>query len=289
MTTYCQLDVENKGANMSTDFVLGGGIYEFSIGGLFSYNCHSNITSGLIVSGSNIPAWTDVIRAKFCEMPHPMAIPLIMAEALMHTSMMRRECYNQGIKELERKTGIDHDGQVAVATPRQASDTLQDYRGLAVKLSDVNRSFGHTQMLLERSRLQLDFIAKILDPNQGSPFLHSSNLQEASKTILRRAEFMLRSIEYIKSEHQNALQRMQSQEMVISNLIAQDDVGRSIEVALASRKDSSAMRIITFLGTLFLPGTLVAARLTFQSSDLLFHTLFSNLHSKILICDLHLN
>jgi len=277
---------------MSTDFVLGGGIYEFSIGGLFSYDCHSNITSGLIVSGSNIPAWTDAIRAKICETPHPMAIPLTMAEALMHTSMMRRECYNQGIKELERKTGIDHDGQAAVATPRQASDTLQDYRGLAVKLSEVNRSFGHTQMLLERSRLQLDFITKILDPNQGSPFLHSScrpNLQEASKTILRRTEFILRSIEYIKSEHQNALQRMQSQEMVISNLIAQDDVGQSIEVARASRRDNAAMRNITFLGTLFLPGTLVAVRLTFQSVDLLFHTFFSNLHSKILICDLHLN
>ena len=167
----------------------------------------------------------------------------------MHSSMMRRECYNQGIKELERKTGSGDDFQAAIATPRKAPDTSQDYRALAVKLSEVNRSFGFTQMLLERSRLQLDFIAKILSPNQDSPFhdSHRPNLQEASKTVLRRAEFMLRSIEYIKSEHQNALQRMLSQEMVISNLIAQNDVELSMKVAHASRRDSSAMRTITFL------------------------------------------
>lgn len=139
-------------------------------------------------------------------------------------------------------------------------------------------------MLLERSRLQLDFIAKILSSNQDIPSVHDShrpNIQEASKTVLRRGKFMLRSIEYIKSEHQNALQRMQSQEMVISNLIAQNDVELSMKGAHASYRDSSAMRTITFLGTLFLPWTLVAVRLTFQYSDLLFHTFLSNLHSKI--------
>src|SRR5579859_7498196 len=58
----------NRAANVSTDFVLGGGFYRFSIGGVFSHDCRSNVTSGLIVSGSAIPAWTDVIPAEYREM-----------------------------------------------------------------------------------------------------------------------------------------------------------------------------------------------------------------------------
>lgn len=52
---------------------------------------------------------------------------------------------------------------------------------------------------------------------------------------------MLQSIDYIKSEPQNALQHMQSQKMITFNLIAQNDVKLLMKVAYASRRDSSAM------------------------------------------------
>ena len=68
---------------MLADFILEEEIYKYSIGGLFSYDCHSNITSGLIISDSSISAWTDIIRIKFCETLHPMTIAVIMVEALM--------------------------------------------------------------------------------------------------------------------------------------------------------------------------------------------------------------
>jgi len=71
----------------------------------------------------------------------------------------------------------------------------------------------------------------------------------------------------MESEEENALLRIQTQGMVISNLIAQRDMSTSIkvasdsrELAAASRNDSAAMRTIAVLTTVFLPGAFVAVR-----------------------------
>jgi hypothetical protein len=59
--------------------------------------------------------------------------------------------------------------------------------------------------------------------------------------------------------------------MIVGNLIAQRDVILSIEIArdsrelaVVSRRDSSAMRVIAVLGTVFLSGIFTAVRILFS-------------------------
>ena len=62
-------------------------------------------------------------------------------------------------------------------------------------------------------------------------------------------------------------QRLQTHGMIITNLVAQQDVALSLqvatdskEIAAASRRDGAVMKIIAMLGALFLPGTSIAVR-----------------------------
>lgn len=139
------------------------------------------------------------------------------------------------------------------------------YRPLAVQLSGIYEYHGRTQLTLDRARLHLEFVAGHLGSKQDSPFWRQSCLKEANEGLLSHTEFNLSSIKFMKSEQENALLRIQSQGIVISNLIAQRDMDTSIkvasdsrELAAASRKDSAAMRTIAVVTTVFLPGTFVA-------------------------------
>jgi hypothetical protein len=196
-----------------------------------------------------------------------MTMPIFIAEILQNTAISIRRRFFEQMHHIESNTGISRRA-VELSTINQISNTLPNYRSLAVELSEAIRNLGLSQVLVERSRLILEFALRQLDANQDSLFLqNSAHLRDTSFILMSRARFVLSSLEHIKSEEQNLPLRLQSQNMVIANLIAQQDVTLSIgvardsrELAAASRGDSSAMRIIALLGTVFLPGTFTAVR-----------------------------
>lgn len=241
--------------------------------GVFSHDCLSNITTGYIVSGWPIDAWEHTIASRFREIPHPMTIVVAMAEALTHTSMSLRERFKAGIDQMENTT-------------RQDPNALLGDRSLAIDLSEINRDHGLTKMTLERSRLHLDFVSEHLEPIEDSPFSRESwcpSLKNPNKDLLCRTKSNLSAIKYMRSEEANALLRIRTQEMVVSNLIAKGDMDTSIkvardsrELAAASRNGSVAMRTIALVTTLFLPGTFMAVSTHPPILEPFFDRLFSN-------------
>lgn len=231
-------------------------MHKYSIGGVFSYDCTSNITTGYLVSGLPIKEWVDEMRIKFRTIPHPMTVAVNMAEVLMHTSMSLRRDFIGRVRLMEDMT-------------KKYSAIRSGYRPLAVQLGGINQDHGLTQLTLDRARLHLEFVAEHLRSKQDSPFWCQSCLNEANKDLLSHIEFNLSSIKFMKSEQENTLLRIQSQGIVISNLTAERDMDTSIkvasdsrELAAASRKDSAAMRTIAVVTTVFLPGTFMAVRIT---------------------------
>ena len=106
-------------------------------------------------------------------------------------------------------------------------------------------------------------------------YMDSEGLPNAVKGELSRHVPRLRDrIKYLEStvEHTlldgNIQTRLQAQQQVVFNLIAQEDTKINIslakdsrEIAAASKQDSLAMKIIAMLTTLFLPGTFMAVSL----------------------------
>ena len=217
-----------------------------------------------MISGQKIPGGADAISATFLEVPHPMTLPIFMAEILGNTAIRIRKRFSQQMEHIEFNSGSGH--ETVKLSINQISKTLPDYRSLAVQLSEATRNLGLFQVLVERSRLILEFALRQLDTNH-SLLPNSAYLRDISFILTSRARFVQSSLEHIKVEQENLPLRLQSQNMVVANLIAQQDVTLSIgiardsrELAAASRRDSSDMRIIALLGTVFLPGTFTAVR-----------------------------
>jgi hypothetical protein len=220
-----------------------------------------------MVSGKKIRRWADAISATFLEVPNPMTMPIFIAEILENTAIRIRRRFFEQMHYIESNSGGGR-GAVELSTINQISETLPDYRSLAVELSKAIRNLGLSQVLVERARLILEFALRQLDADQSNLLLaNSAHLRDTSLILTSRARFVLSSLEHIRAEQQNLPLRLQSQNMVVANLVAQQDVTLSIgvardsrELAAASRRDSSAMRIIALLGTVFLPGTFIAVR-----------------------------
>jgi hypothetical protein len=192
-----------------------------------------------------------------------------MAEILMHTAIADRNNCLEPIKSVEDWIKSEHDPQTTTATPnRPTTGVLNGHRSLISQLSYANRLRGRSQLSIERCRFLLQFAIKLLEPSQDNPFNPSLlKLEETTPILVSRANLMLSSIEYMKVELQNLSMRADSLNMTVSNLIAQQDVSVSIDVAqdsrelaAASRKDSSGMLVIAVLGAAFLPGTFIAVR-----------------------------
>ena len=219
-----------------------------------------------MISGQKIQGWADAISATFLEVPNPMTMPIFMAEILQNTAIRIRKRFSEQMEYIESNSGVGR--ETAKLSINQISKTSPDYRSLAVELSEATRNLGLFLVLVERSRLILEFALRQLDTNQGDLLLpNSAHLRDTSFILTSRARFVLSSLEYVKAEQESVPLRLQSQNMVVANLIAQQDVTLSIgiardsrELAAASRRDSSAMRIIALLGTIFLPGTFTAVR-----------------------------
>ncbi|KAH8655074.1 hypothetical protein BGZ60DRAFT_385929 [Tricladium varicosporioides] len=94
---------------------------------------------------------------------------------------------------------------------------------------------------------------------------------EAKEKLTGHVRRLRDRIKYLENSLEHALldgniqTRLQAQQQVLFNLIAQADTKINIglaqdsrEIAAASKQDSSAMKIIAMLTTLFLPGTFIA-------------------------------
>ncbi|UKZ77752.1 hypothetical protein TrVFT333_005478 [Trichoderma virens FT-333] len=126
------------------------------------------------------------------------------------------------------------------------SNSPSDYRALVRKLG---QSQSHKLQHLDR-----------LLPEECQ-----NKLKLPSRMLNERIEYLLSNVEHARV-WEGVKERMETQQTVLFNLIAQSDnlvnislAKDSKEMAVASKQDSSAMKIIALLTTFFLPGTFIAS------------------------------
>ncbi len=278
----------------------------YSIGAIFSYDCRSNITSGCVISGGWITSWAKSIEDRLREIPNPLLIPVLMAETLINTAFTERGALHEVIYKVEDqarkdagtqepsvasvKEGSGADTQIRSRTRMQMwrrrgkkeqsqawvqNSSLKGYRSLTSELSKANRTLGRVQLLIESANLILRFVQEYNTVDLFPPNSNSPHVTESISALESRAKFVQSSLEYLQADQKYWPQRLQSQTMIVTNLVAQQDVALSLqvatdskEIAAASRRDSAVMKIIAALGALFLPGTFIAVSakmLSFQT------------------------
>ncbi|KAL6823922.1 hypothetical protein V8C40DRAFT_246843 [Trichoderma camerunense] len=233
-----------------------------SIGSALRYDPQTNITCGIFYI-----ALKNISFAKFEKMPeqfmncsHPLLLPLLAVEKTFEAKANHLWMNLRDLKNIEEMTGY------GLSVSENATDSQNDYRVLVKGLGKLQSQLYLALATINSSRYMALFLRqKIQHLNGVIPKECQQKLAPACHMLDERIEFLLSNMEHM-CIMDGMKERMEAQQTVLFNLIAQADslinvslAQDSREMAVASKQDSSAMKIIALLTTFFLPGTFIAS------------------------------
>ncbi|KAH0499049.1 hypothetical protein TgHK011_006266 [Trichoderma gracile] len=261
----------SHGVGASGAFLQSDGSYVFilrksgntaSIGTALRYDPQTNVSRGVLHFHALEHHFSrfEKMGDQFIHCSHPLLLPLLATE-LSFCDVMNHvaDCINR-LDNIEQETGYGlgtWDGEV---------QAQRDHRTLVRELGILQSRLYVQQANFAWPRILTQFIrekARHLEVNL--PAESQSRLKIPCRMLDERAEFVLSNIE-CATLYGGLKERMEAQQTVLFNLIAQSDnlinidlAKDSKEMAVASKQDSSAMKIIALLTTFFLPGTFIAS------------------------------
>ncbi|KAK4165313.1 hypothetical protein QBC43DRAFT_315695 [Cladorrhinum sp. PSN259] len=139
----------------------------------------------------------------------------------------------------------------------------EDFSSLARHLGHLNADFGFVDFAVRSTTLRLEFILREWD-RAAEDIVEEEAWKLTKKRARERMELLKSRLEHMPL-HCAVKDRLNAQQTVLFNLISQQDSSLNIgiasdskELAAASKRDSSSMKIIAVLTTLFLPGTFIS-------------------------------
>jgi hypothetical protein len=237
-----------------------------AISTIFRYDPRTNITFGYIVTDLDYQKATSAIfnllPTQFLACPHPILLPILFIEQDLCKQLSYVVAVHNRLSVIEEITGFTN------SEAKKVEDDIQ--------LSDIVRKLGTEHAYYSSIETSLLMFRRAITTFKGKiEYVDSEGLPDAAREKLKKYVGRLRDrIEYLESMLENTIlfgnipTRLQAQQQVLFNLIAQADTKINIglakdsrEIAAASKQDSSAMKIIAVLTTLFLPGTFMAVSL----------------------------
>ena len=268
----------------TSDFLIGGGIASFSIGAIYSHDMDSNLTTGCIILGEEFK-WHERTRKEFSQSLHdsnfnPLAIPVLVASILIHKAREEREAFVVTLKDVEGLV------ESIIVERNRGSETekltQEEYRSLINKLSVSARLLGRIQMIIERAKLVVKFMTKTTEIPTTLAMNTQAEVKETSASAIEtaaemdgsnanatlsphipvhlheRIELTQSILEHMNADMINLSARLSSQNLITTNLVAQQDVDLSFQLAKAAHRDGVTMKIIARVGAAFLPAGIIA-------------------------------
>ncbi|KAK9778511.1 hypothetical protein SCAR479_04533 [Seiridium cardinale] len=232
----------------------------------------SNLTIRAVMHGAMPAQWDSFIRIlddrlHLCR--HPLLLPTLIFVTHRKSIECHRRYIDGAIHQLEQNIGFGVAGSFITADHIPAQQVfkldsalvkLQSQQTELAILSSISRSSKKLADFLLNSITRLDQALQTSDHgsivNLEDEILH---MLELPHNQARLALSQMQSLkERLQSQADLIFSLMSSEENKISRLVAEE----SAKVAVASKRDSVAMKTVAVLTMIFLPGTFVAAFLS---------------------------
>ncbi|PMD36553.1 hypothetical protein L207DRAFT_515075 [Hyaloscypha variabilis F] len=250
---YRKSDVRKKGYTRGWELML-------------SHDVNHGITTGF-AKGTPSSDMVDCIKhLKACvlQVGHPMLLPIII---FSHDISYKTDIKQRDARDWLRR--LEH----AVSMRSEIEEREGYVKEGVVDLDAINRDLVecHSQVLWKRPKAYLEILACI--DKACHNFLEKlpeerqdGEMRKLQASMLARLEFYRVKLQGIESYAYTTLQRLEIQRSALYNIIAQKESKLNFQMAAEQRKiahagkrDSTAMKWISLIGAVFLPGAYLAS------------------------------
>ncbi|KAF7507242.1 hypothetical protein GJ744_010800 [Endocarpon pusillum] len=198
---------------------------------------------------------------------HPMLLPVLLFNAHQVNMHRYRARIDQKVYESSKEIGYGIPGRLQEASANKSRNKQYlDFEDITKRLHSYQTELATIGHVARFSKVCGEFLLKTLQELNGIPLTSCEHeFHKAGEPLLHRSEYYTNSCINLLSQSQGLKERVQSHINLTFSLIAQEEnrINHSVAVdnamiAVASKKDSSAMKTIALLTILFLPATFVA-------------------------------
>ncbi|KAH6998699.1 hypothetical protein BKA56DRAFT_665262 [Ilyonectria sp. MPI-CAGE-AT-0026] len=245
---------------------------------MLSHSFKTNITTGFIKGTPSSDVEKSLVHLKACsaQVGHPMLLPIILlsydlslandqkqrdardwlrrlenAVSLRNEVEEHEQYFQDGLMEVD---GLNRDlvechGHVLWKRP-------QAYLALAKEMEKAMESFGSEWVASKDDQLVM---------NQAER-THLKEINKLHRSMLARIDFYKVKLTGLENYIHTTLERLKVQREALYNIMSQREArlnlqiaGEQRRIAHASKRDSTAMKTLSLMGALFLPGTYLAS------------------------------
>lgn len=267
---------------------------------MLSHSFRTNITTGFVkgTPSSDVVAALTHLKACTDQVGHPMLLPvIILSYDLSPANDQKQRDARDWLRRLEN----------AVSLRNEIEDHEQYFQDGVLEVDGLNRDLvechghvlwkrpqaytslvGEMEAAMERFRkrsaiLRAEKIPNgFLDKGSEEPAMkrYNADLIKLHNSMMARMDFYKVKLKGLENYITTTLQRLKVQREALYNIMSQREARLNLEIAgeqrriaHASKRDSTAMKTISLMGALFLPGTYLASVFSmtffnFQSSKL---------------------
>ncbi|KAH8658766.1 hypothetical protein BGZ60DRAFT_531448 [Tricladium varicosporioides] len=232
-----------------------------------SHDVKNGITTGFYkgTESSDIIGCLKHLKACVGQIGHPLLLPVIIfSHDISSTTDIKQRKARDWLRRLEHA--------VSMRTEITEKEGYVSKDGV-VDLDRVNMDLVecHSQVLWKRPKAYLEILSGIQEAMERfddklSYERKDKTMRSLHASMVARLDFYKVKLQGIESYAYTTLQRLDIQRSALYNIIAQKEsklnfqmAGEQRKLAHASKRDSAAMKTISLLGAIFLPGAWLAA------------------------------
>ncbi|RYO74422.1 hypothetical protein DL764_010825 [Monosporascus ibericus] len=230
---------------------------------MLSYAFNTGITTGYVkgTSSSDIEESLEHLKACRSEVGHPLLLPvIILSHDLSETSDVRQRSARDWLRRLEN-----------AITLRDEIEEREVYTDFDV--DGINRDLVecHSQVLWKRPQAYKEIVSDVRGAmEQYAKYVQDKrflpHLKALQGSMLARLDFYRVKLTGMEHYAHTTLERLHIQRQALYNIMAQKESKLNLEMAAqqrrlahASKRDSTAMKTLSLLGAVFLPGTFLSS------------------------------
>ncbi|TRX91771.1 hypothetical protein FHL15_007324 [Xylaria flabelliformis] len=229
---------------------------------MLSYSFNTAITTGFVkgTASSDINEALTHLMSCHNEVGHPMLLPIIiLSHDLLKTDIRQRDA-RDWLRRLEN-----------AITMRREIDEKEEYTDFDVDTINRDLVECHSQVLWKRPQAYQEIVKEMkaaMDKFKNGVRLekNTQKMKALQSSMGSRLEFY--RVKLTGQEHyiHTTLERLHIQRQALYNIITQKESKLNLEMAAqqrrlahASKRDSTAMKTLSLLGAIFLPGTFLSS------------------------------